>query len=286
MLFPREYAPAENEILYHYCSPSTFFAIVNGKQLRFSDLFSMNDFMEIHWGYLVWEQAATDLIDIVGKDFLDEIDLIIHSSSLKCLALASCFSRDGDVLSQWRSYAQDGIGYAIGFNAQLLTELAVQPLQIEYDFVKQVSEVKTFVLALYEVENKEKLPRSKDFSYTCASLAFDLAAFKNPAFQEENEVRLLHIINFQTSNDSLRLADPGGTAFKKNASPQPVKFQMRGSTPAPYLDLDFTNSGNVNPIYEVVLGPKNDAMSSGVSVFLETVGIPNVKIRRSRASYR
>ena len=27
----------------------------------------------------------------------------------------SCFSADGDVLSQWRAYADDGHGFAIGF---------------------------------------------------------------------------------------------------------------------------------------------------------------------------
>ncbi|WP_416152053.1 DUF2971 domain-containing protein [Pseudomonas sp. Bout1] len=36
------------------------------------------------------------------------------------MGLATCFSKAGDVLSQWRAYADDGQGYAIGFDSKLL----------------------------------------------------------------------------------------------------------------------------------------------------------------------
>ncbi len=52
------------------------------KKMRFSDVFSMNDFMEMHWGYHIWELAASEVIDKVGKDFLDKIDDVIHSSGV------------------------------------------------------------------------------------------------------------------------------------------------------------------------------------------------------------
>ena len=45
--------------------------------MRLSDLFSMNDFMEMHWGYSIWEKAASEILDEVGREFLDEIDKII-----------------------------------------------------------------------------------------------------------------------------------------------------------------------------------------------------------------
>ncbi len=38
----------------------------------------------------------------------DEIDHAIRQASVSVLPLVSCFSRRGDVLSQWRAYAQDG----------------------------------------------------------------------------------------------------------------------------------------------------------------------------------
>jgi hypothetical protein len=286
MLPNRRFVPANTDILYHYCSPQTFLAICSTKRLRFSDLFSMNDFMEVHWGYHIWEQAAGSLIDTVGKDFLDTIDAVIHVSGLKALALASCMSRKGDVLSQWRAYGTDGIGYAIGFKASELIQLPVQPLCVEYNVERQVEETRAFIQALHEVESSEEVQRGPDFMNACARLAFDLSSFKNPAFIEEDEVRLIHMINFEPSNGSLRLTDPGGAAFGEPAAPLDVGFHMSGSTPVAHIDIPFTKDGRPCPIAEVVLGPKNDSLPSGISVMLETIGLSHVRVRKSKASYR
>lgn len=80
--------------------------------------------------------------------------------------------------------------------------------------------------------------------------------------------------------------DAGGRAFGKDVDGAKVEFRMRGETPAAYIDVDFTDGGRVNPIKEVRLGPKNDAIPFGISIYLETLGIGNVKIRKSKASYR
>jgi Protein of unknown function (DUF2971) len=286
MLANRTYTPRDGDTLYHYCNPETFLAVCSTRTLRFSDLFSMNDYLEIKWGYSVWEKAAGEVLDTVGKEFLDCIDLIVHESGIKALPMASCFSRNGDVLSQWRAYGADGMGYAIGFDPKLLAQLPVLPLKIEYDPDVQIEEVKQFIVALHDLESKKSFPRGKEFFEACTRMAMDLTSFKNPAFQEEDEVRLLHVLNFEKSNSSLKLVDPGGTAFGANVEPQQVKFRMSAGAPVAYLDIDFSNQAAVNPIVEVVIGPRNDSLPSGVSVFLETLKLPNVKLLRSRASYR
>lgn len=117
---PRQYFPADDELIYHYCGADTFHAICLNKKLRFSDLHSMNDYMERHWGYDIWEEAASGLLDSIGVSFLDEIDRVFHNSGFQGLLLGSCFSKNGDVLSQWRAYADDGAGYSIGFAPRTL----------------------------------------------------------------------------------------------------------------------------------------------------------------------
>lgn len=286
MLYDRLYKPSEGEVLYHYCSPETLLAMCSYKTLRFSDLFSMNDFMEMHWGYHIWELAAGEMINSVGKELIDAIDNVLHNSGSKALALATCLSIGGDVLSQWRAYAKDGTGYAVGFNAKKLTQLAVRPLRVSYEKAKQVEEVKAFIKAIHEVESAEADKRGEHFCNACATLAFDIAGFKNPAFAEEQEVRLLHLLDFERSNNSLRLVDKGGTAFGHEALPNKVSYHMSGNTPVPHLDMDYSDSGKESPVVEVVLGPKNDSLLPGVSVFLETLGLPNVRVRKSTASYR
>lgn len=36
------------------------------------------------------------------------------------LPLISCFSKNGDLLSQWRAYAEDGKGFSIGFDSNYI----------------------------------------------------------------------------------------------------------------------------------------------------------------------
>ncbi len=286
MLLDRYYNPSNTEKLYHYCSAETLNAICSGKKIRFCDIFSMNDFMEMHWGYQVWEHAATELITELGKEFIDNVDLLLHNSGAIALPLASCFSKHGDTLSQWRAYGNDGKGYSIGFNAELLTQLAVRPLHVLYNNSEQINEVKAIIKAIHAIEESNGNTRDNDYIEAITQLAFDLAAFKNPAFSEENEIRLIHLVNFEPSNRSLRIVDAGGTSHGKSLPAQTIKFFMRDSVPVPYIDLDFTDSGNINPIEEIILGPKNNALPSAVSIYLETLGIPNVKVKKSTAPYR
>jgi hypothetical protein len=286
MLISRTYEPAEDEIVYHYCDANAFLAICTNKKIRLSDLFSMNDFMEIHWGYYIWEKVANELYDELGKDFLDRIDKLISSSSLLGLLVATCFSRDGDVLSQWRAYADDGNGYAIGFKAKDVIQLPIRPLKVLYDEKEQINELKAIIKAVHEIEQSKEENFGPDFTQACYSIACDLAAFKNPAFKEEQEIRITHILNFEKSNEFLKLVDEGGTAFGADAEGQPVLFRMRQNIPVAFIEQDFTNQGKVNPIAEVIIGPKNDVLPTTISVFLETNSLGAVKIRKSKASYR
>lgn len=82
------------------------------------------------------------------------------------------------------------------------------------------------------------------------------------------------------------LQDAGGYAFGQDCVGGPVSFRMRDNIPVPFIDLDFTNGETINPIREVVVGPKNDVLLSTISIFLETLGIGSVKVKKSKASYR
>jgi hypothetical protein len=287
MIPHRHFKPADNQILYHYCTPATFLAICQNRKLRFSDLNSMNDFMELHWGYhQVWLPVANKVLDELGRDFIDSVDSILSQSSLHLVRLASCFSKEADVLSQWRAYAGDGAGYCIGFHASHLAKLAVRPLEVEYSHQEQCDEVEWTLRELARI-HKEDPGTADEFFATCANLAADLAAYKNPAFAEEGEVRLLHLLNVDWDDmQRPRLKSAGGESFGIELQPLEVVYTMRGSVPVPHVDLGFDDPEGAHPIVEVILGPKNDAIPVGVNIFLETLGLDNVQVRRSGASYR
>lgn len=284
MLIQRRFTPTEDGRLYHYCSPEAFLAICTSRTLRFSDVYSMNDSLEMHWGYRQWEAAAGHLLDSVGKEFLDAIDEIISASSLKVLPLVSCFSTQPDVLSQWRAYAQNGAGFCIGFKDSSLCHMAASPLNVLYDVEQQQMEIIRSIKALHKVHEEEK--DEEQFFQFCVHLAADLAAMKNPAFKEEAEVRLVHLAHFVPSGQFLRLEAIGGTAFDVPLAPSKISFQMRGSVPSPHIDMSYCEPTGQHPIKEVILGPRNDARKTAVSVFLESVGLSDVEIKKSAASYR
>ena len=282
MIISREYKPKENDLIYHYCDSNAFFAICTNRKLWMNDLHSMNDFMELHWGYSIWEQSANTRIEKYGKEFLDEIDEVIHFSGFQGLLLANCFSTDKDVLSQWKAYADDGKGYVISFNAKELLGLPIRALQVLYDKERQIKEATATIDALYQLKQED----SNEFKTFCNVFGYDLSAFKNPAFIEEKEIRLIHLLDFKKSNDFMKLVDKGGIYFGEDRKGEEIKFRIKQDIPTPYIELDFSNNNKINPIKEVVIGPKNEVMKTAIRIFLETIGIEKVEINKSNASYR
>ena len=282
MIISREYKPKENDLIYHYCDSNAFFAICTNRKLWMNDLHSMNDFMELHWGDSIWEQSANTRIEKYGKEFLDEIDEVIHFSGFQSLLLANCFSTDKDVLSQWKAYADDGKGYVIGFNAKELLGLPIRALQVLYDKEQQIKEATATIDALYQLKQED----SNEFKTFCNVFGYDLSAFKNPAFIEEKEIRLIHLLDFKKSNDFMKLVDKGGIYFGEDRKGEEIKFRIKQDIPTPYIELDFSNNNKINPFKEVVIGPKNEVMKTAIRIFLETIGIEKVEINKSNASYR
>lgn len=286
MIETREYKPSEDDIIYHYCDANAFHAICTTRKLRFNDLFSMNDYMEVHWGYSIWEKVANIVIEEFGFEFVDYIDKRINSTGLRALVVASCFSKNGDVLSQWRGYADNGKGYVIGFKATELLKLPIRALEILYNEGEQIKEVEKIVRALHKAEELSEDKFSSDFDTLVYLLGYDLSSLKNPAFLEEQEIRLIHLLDFQKSGKFLKLNDSGGLYFGRERSGEKVQFRIKQDIPTPFIDLDFSDNDKINPIIEVIIGPKNDVLETSISVYMETIGLSNVEIKKSKASYR
>lgn len=279
------YKPKSNELIYHYCDSDTFNSICQNKTIRLSDLFSMNDGLEIKWGYSIWIEVANLLLKELGHEFIDEIDKIIHGFGLQSLIISSSFSFQGDILSQWRAYASDGNGYCIGFDAKQLFQLPILQIKIIYDKKAQVKKVSEIVKSIYDIEKHTKEKFGKSFFELCFYFAVALSSMKNPSFVEEKEIRIIHLLTFKNSNCGLKLTDVGGVSFGKATDGQEIKYRIRDNSPIAYQDYGFSNEGKSSPMKQVILGPKNRSLPTGVSIFLETIGIENVDVIRSSSSY-
>ncbi|RKG34675.1 DUF2971 domain-containing protein [Acinetobacter tianfuensis] len=279
----------EDTIFYHYCSPETFLAICSGKKLRFSSLYQMNDHMEKQWGYNIWVEVINQLEHEKSIDlaFLKEITKIIFQESYFTLSLACCFSKDGDVLSQWRAYALDASGYSIGFSAKYLSKLPTRFIEVCYNKEEQKQIVENFIWYMYKrrIDNPNESKGHDSFIDLCVDFSVRLSGFKNSAFKEEQEIRMVHVIQIDRSDSkNPRYTFGGGIENGEKCKEYKINFRMNGSTPTPFIDIDFYH--DINPIKEIILGPKNNSREIDVSLAINSLDFKNVKVKKSEASYR
>lgn len=120
----------EPEILYHYCGLESFRSIITNRSIWLSDISKSNDSQELTW---IRKQAKDHLqkkLDAIthsdgNTQIKKEIcDLISHMEQNEAVTFAFCLSEKEDDLGQWRGYADDGRGIAIGFYRNKLDRLA------------------------------------------------------------------------------------------------------------------------------------------------------------------
>jgi Protein of unknown function (DUF2971) len=216
--------------------------------------------------------------------------------------LAFCLSEDSDLLSQWRGYAADATGLAIGFSVEALRsmgetfspdslvpvmyaeqehERVLQPL---FDWVKQIASRDLFTHrpppvsppgappawsseAWYSQEQFRLALLNSDVMVQSMHTLQSAFRMKSSAFHEEREWRLL-----------------------SHRAPEPsvVQYRERNNWIVPYrvVGLPWASGSQTGAIVDVVLGPKNPTSIGSVIRFLSQSGLGPVKARVSAASYR
>jgi hypothetical protein len=107
-------------VLYHYCPLQGFMGILQSKSFWLGQLSTMNDYMEHSW----LKKIALERLDELQAEsrLLDATEQAMRTRFYSALQIqlqtvahfdpyCACFSEDGDVLSQWRAYADDGRGF-------------------------------------------------------------------------------------------------------------------------------------------------------------------------------
>ena len=218
----------EKRIYYHYCSVDTFFNIMQTSTIRLGNPLFMNDSAEIIWllellkNYVAKNKNCAEILkqwnlikQMINK-LLQKIDV----------PFIFCLSKGNDVLSQWRSYADDGKGVAIGIDVNRLLKLDTELLvgkDIIYDDKEQmklleqkklddslddfIEELEMALQGENETEIYSKVRKVASYILNEAIIC------KNPAFEEEREFRILCLpskvseksmvseIKFRSNND-------------------------------------------------------------------------------------
>ena len=285
--------------LFHYCSTSAFDSIISNRSIQLSSLRLSNDTME---GKLVNEiiekLAIQDALDDASiKNLHDAVRFVTDLYD----GLGFCLSEVGDLLSQWRGYADDATGFSIGFSKEYLLSLPADHAEkerspciltkVEYDLPNQEALVKPTYEEAKQILNSGELQipsppgllstkSEEDFNkeIEVAKRAFfgmysaihrvvpNLYALKTDAFREEQEWRLTSYV-------------PKGDTE--------CSYKTLKNCIVPYIEIELTKlDKGLEPILEVVVGPKNLTPTDVVQNYLNKYGFDNVTISRSKATYR
>jgi Protein of unknown function (DUF2971) len=282
--------------LYHYTDGRGLKGIIESGRVWFTDYRHMNDPSELIHGIDMAQDVARLLT--TGADgriglFLECFkDIFRHANFESRLEFyIASFSRSRDDLGQWRAYADNGRGFAIGFSPRMF-KIVDKPLPDElHNFVGPVLYSIGDVCArhhsaldeaanifLQAVDEHAELVRDKTIGIPFMQafvhevivqpLIWNCLTSKHPAYEHEQEVRLIIM------GMAARLAPY-------------VTTRLRGSEIVPYIahPMPLRESHN---IVEIVVGPAAPPdVERTVRMMLNSLGVdPNVEVSRSDIPYR
>ena len=284
---------------YYYCSLNTFFRIIKNKQIYLSDPLKMNDNLELKWylDRLNNEQFTVDKVDYQESIFdmvkkrsglnftFEELVEILNSKGQKSVYI-SCFSRDPDILSQWRAYAEDGRGVSIGFNLDMLKKAdnffvseVIYTDDVVYGSnesgIEIVADTINIVFSVNKIAGKEE-----QMEVFLHELIPELIQYKNPSFIEEQEIRLVYCEDMKFE----KILDRNGAFREKwNYIELEHDFRTIGSDNiTEFVKLDFC----LNAIEEICIGPKCLLSRNDVKNIMNRLLDIDVNIIESKSSYR
>ncbi len=272
--------------IYHYTTDMGLWGILKSGDLWLTDIFSLNDPSELEHGF----NLANDKLDQKAEEDPAKYSEIAKSlgklrigEDHNLLRFFVCsFSKSGDDLGQWRGYAADGRGYAIGFETiplkdrfrggQSVTSGGGEFL-VEYQDDKLVDIYgKLFDLVL--AEESKISQNDPDYCSDLGKMYFRLILhasvyFKHKAYCNEREYRFFNIEKEPESNKILK--------------------RTRNFELIDYKQFDWKSAGT-DVLKEIVIGPAADFEKS--KRFAEEclresgIDVASVEIIQSRIPYR
>jgi hypothetical protein len=234
----------------------------------------------------------------VNSDILDKmkknIDLLYKNEKF-----VTCFSKNGDLLSQWRAYGNNGKAISLGFEFSDLEDSFDKDLtgsHIEYDEETQLHSIEEyikFIIKFYKKKQDKYDWKDPDFNNQVAKFIVTffnnvIHSFKHPSFIDEREYRLqLEVDNIINSQDDI---DISFRATENLIIPYTIiknKYISSMETKEPGETQSIIAVKRL-PITKIIIGPSLDyeTVKIGLEQFLNKKGYDNVKISRSNVPYR
>lgn len=271
-------------LIYHYCSPFTFQQVIERKKIWLSSTSNMNDYAEGNWFSNTLSQFLKRYQERYGKQWCESVLEQFECNHMP--RYIACFSKCGDTLSQWRAYAQDGEGVAIGFDEEKL-ELEdgyflpnIDPKKsIALKSVKYLDSEEIhgalFALAEQTIARFDGELNGRSAAIFTGLCLTEAMVVKNPAFIEEQEKRIIYSPIFLGAEDEnyIKVSNPISE----------IKHRISSGFLTSYFEFQIPDS---KAIAEVILGPKNKFSENDLFNFLAFNGLLGVTFKHSSATYR
>lgn len=298
-----EYDKKNYETIYHYCSLDAFKQIVENKELWLTDAFHLNDKIELQWMaqkikdtlLLLYKNQSEDFKQKYEKSFEQLVDNYYRdyfTEEQYYRMFVFCLSKNGDLLSQWRGYGDNGQGISIGFNVNTLLNMSAyegvtEPLYTigEIDYDKEAKKSKNYVAEfakLYLFPQLIEIDNANEENFISNSMApfntmfremFKNASLvKSPFFEEEQEVRLCF---WDTLNCS-------GMCSSEKIRISAVQYRTKSNVLIPYVKMNFSEYNFMDKLVsEIIIGPKCQVSESILQNLLRANDFNNVIVKKS-----
>ncbi len=266
--------------LFHYTSQEGLLGILRTKTLRASSIQYMNDAAEFSYALEVVRSTLDNALKYERGPFndfygtvLDKLQTIRHIS-----VFAFSLSEEGDLLSQWRGYCPNGIGYSVGFEHN---DLAESMQRQGFRLIKCVYGPSQHQKIINEIGERaiDRLGGTFGSPDRPARLAETAQVFvdglvqigpamKHPSFREEREWRLV--------SSPIQATHPN------------VRFRPGKSMIIPYYEFELDKANGQVSLSKIYVGPNPHMYLSIRSVVdaLNASGVRWGSVIRSSLPYR
>ncbi len=280
--------------IFHYTRDGGLKGILESGALWLTDAFQLNDPTELTHGV----KLLDDVLVEAGANgpselrvFRDRMKRFVDDGGVPKVAhyFVVSFSVLGDDLPQWRSYADDGRGFALEFEAGKLERAFAQPrggpfntatFPVSYD-EQQIAgfyrELVQLVAPLVSLPHQRRMTEEDLRAYFFdLEMRFTLAAlyrnlfFKHPAYSSEREYRFLQIHQAFAGKEV------------------DAQLRHRGEELVRYRTLDWLAQAP-QALNAVIVGPASVGLPGPAlraREWLDAAGLPDVPVRNSAVPYR
>jgi len=246
--------------------------IFSTKEIWMSDITKMNDEGEYKSGYSIIQEVLCtfglenhDIVNEMSNDNLNKTFQI----------LIGCFSKNGDLKSQWLEYADEARGVSIGFDEEEIkqfnmfnrfTENGFEPITNSVNFIQVIyddAHLRKYAKVIIEQHMQSDSPIK--WQLLARNLMYLSISYKDKFFKEESEIRA--VITLEERIDDKYLIEQRDTSYGD----------------ANYHRLN-TSYQHLSSIKEVIIGPKCILSINDVQKKLKVSGINEVKVKESIAT--